>query len=163
MGQPVEQRVPAVEAHDEGDPRALQLAIGEHLRLAVGDGLQGMLQVAQEAVALLQLVDHRGRQVALPGQGVEHLEQRSLLQAEVAPAVDQLEGLGDELHLADAAGAELDVLGHALAPHLLLDQLLHAAQRLDGREVQVAAIDERPQHLLQLRAGGLVAADHREP
>lgn len=74
--------------------------------------------------------------------------------------MDQLEGLGDELHLADTAFAQLDVFRHPLAPDLLLDQLLHGAQRLDGGEVQVAPIDERPQHAEQLLACLLVAADH---
>ncbi|CRO72384.1 hypothetical protein PAERUG_P45_London_17_VIM_2_12_12_01725 [Pseudomonas aeruginosa] len=74
--------------------------------------------------------------------------------------MDQLEGLGDELHLADTAFAQLDVFRHPLAPDLLLDQLLHGAQRLDGGKVQVAPIDERPQHAEQLLACLLVAADH---
>ncbi len=167
---PVDARAPVVqvlvecgpvgEAHDEGHADAVVFVAGQHLRLPVGQGLEGMLGVAQELVALAQLRDHRRRQVALPLEGRQHLQQRPLLQAQVAPAVDQLEGLGDELHLADAAFAQLDVLGHPLAPDLLLDQLLHGAQRLDGGKVQVAPIDERPQHAQQLLASLLVAADH---
>ncbi len=141
---------PVGKAEDIGHARAVLVVFGQHLRLAVGDGLDGMLGVAQELIPLAQLGDHCRRQVALAFQGGQHLEQRPLLQAQVAPAVDQLERLGDELHLADTAGTKLDVLGHALASHFLLDQLLHGAQRLDRRKVQVTAINERAQHVLQL-------------
>ena len=82
------------------------------------------------------------------------------MQAQVAATVDQLKGLSDELDFTNAAGAELDVVGHALAPHFLLDQLLHGAQRFDCREVQIAPINERPQHVEQLRAGNLIASHH---
>ncbi|MPN38228.1 hypothetical protein SDC9_185752 [bioreactor metagenome] len=74
--------------------------------------------------------------------------------------MDQLERLGDKFHFADAARTELDVVGHALAPHFLLDQLLHGAQRFDGGEVQIAAVDERSQHVEQLRTGHLIAGYH---
>ena len=74
--------------------------------------------------------------------------------------MNQLEGLGDKLDFTNAAGTELDVVGHALAPDFLLDQLLHGAQRFDGRKVQVTPVNERPQHLLQLRAGHLIAGHH---
>jgi len=74
--------------------------------------------------------------------------------------MDQLERLSDEFDFADAASAKLDVRRHALAPHFLLDQLLHAAQRFDRGKVQVAAIDEGPQHLQQFATGLLVTADH---
>ena len=74
--------------------------------------------------------------------------------------MDQLECLRDKFHLTNAARAQLDIVGHALAPHFLLDQLLHGAQRFDGREVQITAIDKRAQHVEQLRASRLVAGHH---
>ncbi len=151
--------LPAVETEHEGDPRAVNFSLRQHLRLAIGDGLQRMLGIAQKLVAFAQLLHRRTRQIALTFQGSQHLEQRPLLQAEIAPAVNQLKRLGDELHLADAAGTQLDIRSHALAPHFLLDQLLHGAQRFDGGEIKVAPIDERPQHFQQLLAGLLVATD----
>src|SRR3546814_16324792 len=54
----------------------------------------------------------------------------------------------------------LDVVGHAFAPHFLLDQLLHGAQRFDGRKIQVTAINDRAQHVEQLRTGHLVTRHH---
>ncbi len=74
--------------------------------------------------------------------------------------MNQLKGLRDELHLANAAGTQLDVFRHALALHFLLNELLHGAQRFDGREVQIAAIDERTQHRQQFGTGRLIAPDH---
>ncbi|MNV30420.1 hypothetical protein D3C71_1216860 [compost metagenome] len=74
--------------------------------------------------------------------------------------MDQLERLGNKLDFANTAGTELDVVGHALAPHFLLDQLLHGAQRFDGGKVEVTPVNEWPQHLLQLRAGYLIPGHH---
>ena len=162
----VVEALPVGKAKDIRHPRLVGLALGQHLRLAVGDGLDGVLGVTQEFIALAQLGDHCRRQITLAFQRGQHFEQRPLLQAEVAPAVDQLEGLGDEFHLSDATGTQLDVVGHTLAPHFLLDQLLHGAQRFDRGKIQVSAVHERAQYFLQLRAGGLVARhdprlDHR--
>ena len=69
------------------------------------------------------------------------------LQRRLAAAADQLEGLHDELDLADAAGAELDVVAQLAPLDLARDQLLHLAQRLEHAEVEVAAEDEGPQHV----------------
>ncbi len=74
--------------------------------------------------------------------------------------MNQLKGLGDKLHLANAAGTQLDVLRHALALHFLLNKLLHGAQRFDGREIQIAAVDERTKHRQQFGTGSLIATDH---
>ncbi len=152
--------LPVGVAQHVGDSGLIGFVFRQHLRLAVGDSLDGVLGVAQECITLSQLGDHGRGQVALAFQGSQHLEQGPLLQAEVAAAVDQLEGLGDELHFANAACAQLDVVRHALAPHFLLDQLLHGAQGLDGREVQVPSVDERAQHFLQLGAGRLIACHY---
>ena len=151
---------PVSEAHDRRHTRLILRVGRQHLRLPITDTLQRMLGITEELVAFLHLRNHGRRQITLPLQRGQHLEQRPLLQAEVAPAVNQLEGLGDELDLANAAGAELDVLAHALAPHFLLNQQLHRAQRLDGGEIQVAAIDEGAQHLQQFCPRGLIATHH---
>src|SRR5690606_41070873 len=100
-------RLPAIEAEHEGNPLTIHLAFRQHLRLAVADRLQRMLGVAEEFVAFTQLVDGCRRQIALPCQRRQYLEQRPLLQTEISPAVNQLKRLSDELHLANAAGAQL--------------------------------------------------------
>nr|VVN20140.1 hypothetical protein PS652_04277 [Pseudomonas fluorescens] len=157
---------PVGKTEHEGNAPAVQGIVREHLGLAVGNRLDCVFGVAQEFIAFAQLGNHRRWQVALAFEGRQHLEQWPLLQAQVAPAVNQLEGLGDELDFTDATSTQLDVIGHALAPHFLLDQLLHGAQRFDRREVQVTPVNEGPQHIQQLRASSLVARhyprlDHR--
>ena len=73
----------------------------------------------------------------------ERGEQRRRLQAAVAAAARQLQRLHDELDLADAARAELDVVGQLAPLHLALDQRLHLPQALEHAVVEVAAVDER--------------------
>ncbi len=151
---------PVAETHDQGDAITIGLIVRQHLCLAIIDGLQRMLGVTQEFIGFAQFLDRSRRQIALPGQGCQHLEQGPLLQAQVAPPVDELESLSNEFHLANATRAQLDVGGHALAPHFLLDQLFHRAQRIDRRKIEVAPIDEGPEHFQQLLAGRFAAADH---
>ncbi len=58
-------------------------------------------------------------------------------------AANELERLHDELDLADAAGAELHVIGQLAALHFALDEHLHLAKAFEHAVVDVAAIDER--------------------
>ncbi len=158
--QPLVKAGPVGKAHDQGDARLILFVVRQHLRLAVGNRLNGVLGVAQKFVAFAQLFGHRRGQITLPFEGFQHVEQRTLLQAQVAATVDQLERLGDELDFANSAGTELDVFRHALALHFLLNQLLHGAQRFDGREIQVTAIHKRSEHLEQFGTRRQIAADH---
>src|SRR5262249_14422958 len=92
-----------------------------------------------------------------------------LTQGRVAPAPDQLLGLGEELDLADAAAAELDVVAAdgdvVMTPdgvYLPLDRM----NVLDGGKVQMLAPDERthPMEKLLARrdvAGHRAGLDHR--
>ena len=70
---------------------------------AVGNRLYRVLGVTQEFVAFAQLVHHGGRQIALPFEDFQHFKQRTLLQAKVAPAVNQLKGLGNKLDFTNPA------------------------------------------------------------
>src|SRR4029077_8927253 len=77
-----------------------------------------------------------------------------------APAPDQLLGLGEELDLADAAAAELDVVpehGDAAAALVRLDLPLDRVNILDRREVQMTAPEERPELRQEMLAIGAVA------
>ncbi len=65
------------------------------------------------------------------------------LQAAVASAANQLEYLGDELDFADAAGAELDVVGHIAAGDFLADLRMQLTHRVDGAEIEILAEHER--------------------
>ena len=102
-----------------------------------------MLGVTQELITFAQFTDHLCRQVALAFQDGQDFEQRPLLQAQIAAAVNQLECLGDKFDLADTARPQLDIVSHAFAPHFLLDQLLHGAQRFNRGKIEVATIHKR--------------------
>ena len=62
------------------------------------------------------------RQLAIAGEQRQDGQQRARAQLRPAAAAHELERLHDELDLADAAGAELDVLGQILARDFLRDQ-----------------------------------------
>ncbi len=72
-----------------------------------------------------------------------------ICRAGVASAADELEDLGHELDFADAAGAELDVIGHVLARHFATDLGMQVAHGVDGAEIEVLAEDEGAGDALQ--------------
>ena len=65
------------------------------------------------------------------------------LQAAHLAAANQLENLRNKFHFADAAGAELHIIGHAFAAHFLADLLVQAAHGFVGVEVEVFAEHKR--------------------
>ena len=95
---------------------------------------------------------------SLVGQRGEGRQGGPLAQVLVAAADDQLPGLGEELDLADAALAELEVMaGDSNRPGQALvgaDAAAHVLGVLDGGEVEVAAPDEGAQALEEALAGG---------
>ena len=70
-------------------------------------------------------------------------------QLRVAAAADELQRLRDELDLADAAGAELDVVGELAPRHLAAHLGVQAAHRREGAVVEVLAEDEGPDDVFQ--------------
>ena len=82
----------------------------------------------------------------------------ALAQVGVAAADDELAGLGEELDLADAALAELQVVAGHLdrAGEALVgaDAQPHVVGVLDRGEVEVAAPDEGAEAVEEGRAGG---------
>jgi len=74
------------------------------------------------------------------------------------PAPDELEDLGDELDLADAARAELDVVGAVTAGDLAADLRVQFAHGVDGAEVEVLAEHEGAGDVAQL--GPALAEQH---
>ena len=89
----------------------------------------------------------------------------------VASAPNQLLGLGEELDLANAAGAELDVVavdGNLAAAFVGMDLALDGMDILDGGKVEMLAPHEGPQRTQEGSAGDAVAChrpglDHRRP
>ena len=152
--------IPVGKPEHPGDA-CLPLRLGrQHLGLAVINGLQGVLGVAQKAVGLRQFLYCRLRQIAVRAQRLQHAQNGPLLQAAVAATVNQLEGLTDKLDLTDTARAQLDVVLQALALHFTLNHLLEVAQRIDSGKVQITAIDKGPQHGQQLGASLLITRHH---
>ncbi len=155
-----EEAVPVPEAHGTSEAQAPFLVFREQMGLFVLPGLEPVLHQAQVLVGIVELPRRVVRQQLLLAEQAKDGPDGADLQVWIAPAADELERLTDKLDLADAAGTELDVVRHALALKLLVDHLLHVAQRLDGAEVQVAPVDERAQHGRELGARVSVAAHH---
>ncbi len=72
--------------------------------------LQAVLDGAQEGVSLRQLVAGLPRDPAILVEAAQHRYRRAPAQGGAAPTEDELLGLDEELDLADAAAAELDVV-----------------------------------------------------
>ncbi len=126
--------------------------------LLVLEVLQPVLEPAQENIRRRQLLDRRGGELAFHGERPEHLQRRARPQLGVAPPANQLERLRDELDLADAPGAELDVVGEVAARHLLADLRVQLPDRLDRAVVEILPEHERPDDLSELLGQARLAA-----
>ncbi len=115
---------------------------GMRVILRIAEHLQAVLDAAQEQIGGFELLRDPRRQQLPAGQLRQHGEQRLGLHAPVLPAAYQLEGLHDELDFADAARAELDVIGEIAARDFLFDERLHLAQTFEHAEVEVTPVDE---------------------
>ena len=138
-----EQRRVVGKAHRLGDQRLVGFPGGQVVGLGVVQILQAMLEPAQEHVGGGQILDRLRRQDAALGQQGQHLQRRAHLQGDVATTADELEHLGDELDLADAARAELDVVGAVAAGDFAADLRVQLAHGVDRAEVEVLAEHER--------------------
>ena len=147
------ERLDRQEAHAPGQPLPTERIARQLLRLPVTNGLQPMLDIAQEHIALRQLGGHRFLKQPLRRHARQHGKQVRLAQGLVLAATNQLEHLHGKLDLANPAAAELDVVLHALAIDFALDQQLHLAQRFKHAVINITAIDKRRQALPQARAG----------
>ncbi len=156
---------------------------GQAVRLPVGDHLQPVLDPAQEAGRPPPARRRRGAADARRGPAAASAPSVvGLAQRRIAAAPDQLQRLRQELDLADAALAELDVVPgdarhrvgcrHARAARapgpgpMLVDPPLHGVDVGDRGEIEAAPPDERPDRLEERRAQRQVAGhrarlDHR--
>ncbi|MNV20350.1 hypothetical protein D3C71_1112440 [compost metagenome] len=156
----VQQRVPVGVTQTQRDAGAVQRIGGQAVGLRVAQHLQAVFHPAQEAI--------RGGQVVAIGFGhlprfdqrAQRRQQATFAQRGFAPATDQLQSLRKEFDLADAAGAALDVIQPVLARDFGGDGRLHLAQAVQRGEIQIAAVDERPQRLQPRFTGGDVTG-HR--
>jgi len=137
-----QQRGVTGETHGMCDDRLVFGFVRQAVRLCIVQILQPVFEAAQKLVGGGQFERRVERDLLPFGEQRQHLQRRLDLQLRVAATADQLEYLGDELDLADAAGAELDVAGHVLARHLAADLRVQAAHRVDCAEIQIFAEDE---------------------
>jgi hypothetical protein len=117
--------------------------------LRVVDHLQAMLDLPVMGIKLGQFARLRARDPVGARQRGQRLDRAPVAQARVAPARHQLPGLGEELDLADAARAELDVVplqrDLPVAPDealVLADAAAHVHRVLHHREVEMPPPDE---------------------
>src|SRR5690606_10814313 len=122
--------------------------------------LQPMLHHAQENVGLVELDTYRLVDPAARDQSLQHRPGPRAAQRRVASPGNELLRLGEELYLADAAAAALDVVSEhadgrysAMRLHLALDGMDVG----DRRVVEVFAPYERRQ-LVQEGAPGLLVS-----
>jgi hypothetical protein len=103
-----------------------------------------VLQVAQEDIRPGKLIGGFFREKRFLLQHGECLHRGLHAQRRVAAAADQLQRLHDELDLADAARAELDVLGELAARYVAPHLGVQPAHRGERGVVEIFAEDERP-------------------
>ena len=142
---------------------------GNTVGLLVVDHLDAMFDTAQEMIGPRKILHRLGRHAPDVVQSLVRHQRRGDAHARVAPAEDQLLGLGEELDLADAAAADRDVVAvdrHLAVALVGVDLALDRMDVLDGGEIQVAAPDEGLQEADEgcprLRvAGDRAGLDHR--
>jgi hypothetical protein len=151
-------------AHHLRNYQPVRFARGQAVGLGILQVLQAMLEVAQESVGVQQAGHGLRRQQLALGQQAQGGAGRAFAQCRVAPAADQLEHLGQEFDLADAAAPQLDVVAALgmqalLAADLGADLGVHGADRVDHAEIEVAPEHERAHDCFQRGDVQRVAGD----
>ena len=133
--------------------------------LGVVHHLDAVLDLAVFAVMGGKLTRDLGWDPALGGQRGQRIDRAARAQVGVASSRDQLLGLGEELDLADAAPAQLEVMARhadAVQPLVVADAAAHLVRVLDGGEVEMPPPDKGPQRVQEAPARREVArADPR--
>ena len=119
--------------------------------LRIAHHLQPVLHLPVGAIVAGQFPGRLVGDPALPGQCGQPAHGVALAQVGIAPAGDQLPGLGKELDLPDAARPQLQVAplkrGATVKPLVIADAQAHVVGVLDGGEVQMPPPDEGRQPL----------------
>jgi hypothetical protein len=155
------ERLPVGIVEAQRDTLATECIFGDIVGLRIAQHLHVVFNLAQQDVGIAQQVGAGRADMPTRLAFGQCRQQAAHAQARFAAAADQLGQLHDELDLADAARAELEVIGQILARHLGIDQRLHLAQAGKRGVVKIFAIDKRPQQFLQLLAGSRSPATGR--
>ena len=121
------------ESHAAGDARLVVRLRRQGLGLRVVEVLQAVLQIAQENIGRAQLGHGLVRQQAARCEQRQHRQRGAGLQRRHLAAADELEHLGDEFDLADAARPELDVVDAVAADDFAADLRVQFAHRGKAR------------------------------
>src|SRR6185503_11457862 len=157
VAQTLVERRPARLVQRIREPLALLLVGRQLVRLRVVHGLDVVLDGAQVPVRRRERGDGAWRQLSIAGKQRQDGQQRARTQLRPASAAHDLKCLHDELDLADTARAELDVLRQILAHHLVSDEALHLTQRVEHTVIEITAVDERRQDVVEDIRGELHA------
>ncbi len=125
------QAVPVGVTHQASDAGTALGLWWQLLRLSVVDVLQRVFKAAQKIIGGQQHGRGVARQATAIGQALQGATGRPLTQIGVSPAANQLEDLRDELDLANAAGAQLDVVLQVAPRHLGADLPVQIAQSIE--------------------------------
>ena len=117
-----------VEIHGPGQAFALQRFGGQAVGLLVGEGLEAVLDPAQEDIGRGQVAPNVSGNIAVLRQHIQNRQQPAFLQGRNHPATNQLEELGKELDFPYPTGPEFDVMVHAFAAHFQGNFGFHLAQ-----------------------------------
>ena len=160
-------------SHESGEGVEFLSVFRQRLGLTVLDHLQAMLDGAQKIVSDGQVAGGPVLDAAGGHQGVDRAYRRSLAEAGVPSAEDELLRLGKKFDLADAAPSQLYIVARQAARRTNraaaatgVDLALDRMHVLNGGEIQVSAPDEGPQPLKEGRPRGHIAGhdprlDHR--
>ncbi len=122
------QLAPSRILHRKGQPASANSIVGQIVGLLIGHRLDEILETPQETIRRNEFLSVCRRQAARVYQQRQHFLQLSRLQTRFAAAAHQLQRLDDKFGLADAAGAELDVVLQFAFLHLGSNQRVHFAQ-----------------------------------
>ena len=136
------ERVTCLVAQRAGEPRARRVVLRNAVGLALLLHLDAVLRASQEPVGLEQRVRVLARQHAGLRQRLQRALGGAAAQLRDASAVQQLVRLRDELDVADAARADLQVEVAAGAARLLLDPLLHVLDASHARNVHRRGVED---------------------
>ena len=128
--------------------------------LLVGHHLQAVFDHAQEPVGGVEIVARLGADPAALGERLERPQRLAAAQLGMPAAGDELLGLHEELDLADAAAAELDVVAldrDLLVAAIGVDLALHRMDVGDRGVVEIFAPDEGRELCEERLAGGDIA------
>ena len=117
--------------------------------------LYAVLDVSQKHVCVRELVAIVGGQKAERLDDGEALQRARVLEKRFPAAVDELQSLGDEFNLSNAAFAKLHVSRRGIrAFQVFVDAALDAADLLEHADVHRPAVHERAYHFHEVTAQG---------